>query len=713
MKTAIDGFLERNFPKLKKNINVRIIPGETEYYCLNCKNGVLDVEASTVIAACTGIYDYLKKYCRVQLSWCSNTQINITAFTDFEGELSREIEQKFRVYMNYCTLNYTMSWWDFSRWEREIDFMAMNGINMPLAVIGTEAVWYETWLELGFTEEESLSTVTGPGFWAWQLMTNIEGYLPPKDKKYVYERLELGRKILARCLEMGMQPIQQGFSGHVPMLMKKKFPDVTIYEQQGWCLYPKTAQLDPTDDFFKKVGTTYLRKMDELFGNHHYIACDPFHEGTPPKDTKEYLSAVGRAIDRMLFEFDPESIWVMQGWTPRKEIVLAVPKERLLILDLDSDRTAKEYKWVHDYGYNIVTGMLHNFGGKNAMQGHLKDHCKNNYYRLKEKGISVVGTGMFMEGIEQNPVIYDLQFNMLTADKPVEFDKWLEDYIERRYGTINDTLRKVWSILLETCYRTEGYEENRVGSCLASRPQLLPIMTGPCCYTEVYYDTKKFEEAVKLFITLSDELGGTDAYQYDLCDMLRQAMSNRFYDNQKLFRATYKKLKKNKAKLREIADTQLELLLDLDSLLSCRSEMSLSRWINDAHRLAADDEERKYFDLHARTQITLWGNIDGNTTHLFDYAWKEWSGLIKEYYYPRWQMFYDYVITTLEKHRRPRLAKHQAWLQRSTYRKYPIGKKLDEFELNWIKQYSEYPPAQNSDVTGPAMRLIEKYNIGK
>ena len=53
-------------------------------------------------------------------------------------------------------------------------------------------------------------------------MTNIEGYLPPKDKSYVYERLELGKKILARVLEFGMLPIQQGFSGHVPMLLREK-----------------------------------------------------------------------------------------------------------------------------------------------------------------------------------------------------------------------------------------------------------------------------------------------------------------------------------------------------------------------------------------------------------------------------------------------------------------------------------------------------------
>ena len=152
--------------------------------------------------------------------------------------------------MNYCTLDYSMCWWDFDRWEKEIDFMAMNGINMPLAVIGTEAVWYKTLLEYGFTKREALDWISGPAFWAWQLMTNIEGYLPPQNESYVYHRAQLGKRILERFKEFGMYPIQQGFSGHVPMLLKSKFPKAKILNQTGWNNFDDTAQLDPVDPLF-------------------------------------------------------------------------------------------------------------------------------------------------------------------------------------------------------------------------------------------------------------------------------------------------------------------------------------------------------------------------------------------------------------------------------------------------------------------------------
>ena len=44
---------------------------------------------------------------------------------------------------NYCTFNYSASWWNWERWEQEIDFMALNGINMPLSIVGLEGVWYD------------------------------------------------------------------------------------------------------------------------------------------------------------------------------------------------------------------------------------------------------------------------------------------------------------------------------------------------------------------------------------------------------------------------------------------------------------------------------------------------------------------------------------------------------------------------------------------
>lgn len=705
MDSVIQGFLARNLPQFADRIFITLTGGG-DAYTVRTENSCVYISAGNYVAAFSGLYSYLKKYCRVQLSWCGNREIKIDDLVMFEGEMTKKIEQKYRVYMNYCTLDYSMCWWGFERWEKEIDFMAMNGINMPLCVVGTEAVWYETLLQFGFSEKEALSTISGPAFWAWHLMTNIESYQPPQDIKYVNERMALGKKITERYLEFGMQPIQQGFSGHVPMLLKKKYPRAKILPKSGWCGFSNTAQLDPIDPLFHQFGTAYLQNLERLFGNHHFLACDPFHEGTPPKPWPHYLRAVGKAINRLYAEFDKGSVWVMQSWSLRKHIVKAVPKDRLLILDLNSTRTpANRNLW----GYPVVAGMLHNFGGKNAMQGMLRLHCQNVYKKLKDGGANVVGSGMFMEGIEQNPVIYDLQFELLTATESIDWSAWLNDYIARRYKGFDNALRKAWELMLETCYSDSGYKENMVGSTLAARPQMMPKMCGACCETQIWYDTKKLEKALSLFASVSEKFSGSDGYQYDLCDLTRQVLSNRFHDRQMEYQKAYKA--KQTEAVKQIAAEQLDLMLDVDALLSHRSELCLARWICDSHDLATDDAERSYFDFNARTLITLWGDITSDVTYLYDYAWREWHGLIKEYYYVRWQKFYKDSISALESGKKFDILDCDTYGSRAKYRDSEFGRTLNEFERAWGKTYSEYARPHDSDVIGCAAALIAKWKI--
>lgn len=44
---------------------------------------------------------------------------------------------------------------------------------------------------------------------------------------------------------------------------------------------PVTYQIDPLDKNFRKFGMALLEKQRQLFGAHHYYACDPFHENKP------------------------------------------------------------------------------------------------------------------------------------------------------------------------------------------------------------------------------------------------------------------------------------------------------------------------------------------------------------------------------------------------------------------------------------------------
>ena len=60
-----------------------------------------------------------------------------------------------------------MAWWDWARWERELDWAALNGINMPLAFLGQEYVFREVLRDLGLGEAELADFFSGPAVLPW------------------------------------------------------------------------------------------------------------------------------------------------------------------------------------------------------------------------------------------------------------------------------------------------------------------------------------------------------------------------------------------------------------------------------------------------------------------------------------------------------------------------------------------------------------------
>lgn len=293
--------------------------------------------------------------------------------------------------MNYCTFSYSARWWDWERWEREIDYMAMRGINMPLSIVGYEAVLFYTLRDLGYTDDGALNFISGPAYLPWQLMGNLDSYFSLTDKAYVDKRLELGKKIIDRELELGMTPIQQGCSGQVPSTILRVLPHTNAYNVPSWCGFPVTYQIDPLDKNFRKFGMALLEKQRQLFGAHHYYACDPFHENKPPIKGDKYLQNVGKAISEMYTAFDSQAVWVMQAWSLREPIVKAVDKDKLLILDIDGSKCEKTDGF---WGYNFISGTLNNFGDRNTLHGSI-DALAENKFMEERKNIRILSARGF------------------------------------------------------------------------------------------------------------------------------------------------------------------------------------------------------------------------------------------------------------------------------------------------------------------------------
>lgn len=688
----------RNTPEIADIFELRTvdcIDGKNTYQVF-CENEKIVICGDCTISQAMGYYDYLKTYCGVNFSHCGNTSFTVTKAPLFDGKLEKVIPQKKRAYMNYCTFGYSFAFWKWEDWEREIDFMAMNGINMPLSVVGTEAVWYYTMRDFKYSETGALQFLSGPGFWPWQLMTNITGYFSLTDVKYIESRLELGKKIIDREVELGMTPIQQGFTGTVPQSITKLFNKVKLRLIPSWCNFPITYQLDPTDPIFKRFGKALLEKQRQLFGAYHYYACDPFHENEPSIKTRDYLFKVGYTIDQMYKEFDSESVWVMQSWSLREQIVKAVPKERLLILDIDGSKHSKTDEF---WGYDYILGNLHNFGDRNTLHGSIKALADNAFVTNNVE--NCIGTGLFMEGIFQNPLYYDLAFRMLTEPAAIDLDEWLKDYAYRRYGSREKCLADAMLMLKESCY-SEKCVGRETGSVICARPATELRHTAPNDHKELRYSNSDLFKALGLL--LSAENATKDGYIFDVCDLTRQTLSNHaglLYD-----RVMEGYTNKDVKTFEISANAFMKICEELDALLQTRPELTLYQHLKQAGDLALCDKDKQNFELNLLTQITVWGPMLNSVN--YDYAWKEWGGLISTYYAKRWQSFFEYLALQFPKRKRFSSTTRKQHCERNIYRGNNFYKSYADFEKKWLSTADPEPPTDKNTLE-EARKLYNKY----
>ena len=179
------------------------------------------------------------------------------------------------------------------QWEQFIDWMALNGVNMPLAITGQEAVWQAVGKRFGMTDAELGAFLPGPPYLPFCWMGCLDGRGGPLPSDWIPKHIELEQRILARERELGMTPVLQGFTGHLPKAIADKFPGTNV-QKIHWFGFD-TWMLDPTDPLFQRLGTAWIEEQTRLFGTNHLYAADSFIEMTPPSGEREYLSKIGAA----------------------------------------------------------------------------------------------------------------------------------------------------------------------------------------------------------------------------------------------------------------------------------------------------------------------------------------------------------------------------------------------------------------------------------
>lgn len=630
--------------------------GATPQFTIACDGKRVEVTGSDNTAIAAGINWYLQHYAGISISWSCPTAKLPARLPKCAPETHRA-SVDWRYYLNFCTLSYSMAFWDWDRWQQELDWMALHGINMPLAITGMECVWRRVLEGYGYASLSDVNSfVCGSGYYAWFFMNNLTAWGGPQPEHWYQRQQQLAQRIFSRMAELDMHPVVPGYVGMVPRdFLSKASADAVrgwqaadVVDGGQWNRFARPAFVNNTERL-KEFGTRYYAAFQQLYGHccpTHFYAIDPFHEGGVPRGVTSAEASI-TAMWEALTAFDPQAVWVAQHWqqNPLAQLTQSIPRGRLIILDLHGDEQADtvcggNHTAADGTPHDWVWGQVSNFGGNVGLFGRMDNLIRGFYGARRNKASNrLVGIGALPEGIENNAMLYDLLYALPWTNTDYTRPSWLADYVQMRYGLrptdkAYGPMLAAWQRLGAGIYNCpEPRQQGTTESVLMMRPSLTPRTVSSWAHSSWYWDMAELRTALAEMLSVSKALKRNENYRYDIVDVTRQALAD--YGKTLLDQIRERRDQRD-------MDRFLQLILDQDRLVGTRAELRLGRWTEAARALGSSASEQDLYEWNARMLLTTWGEeaqCDGGRLH--DYANREWQGLLAAYYYPRWKAFFQ------------------------------------------------------------------------
>ena len=690
--------IERTIGEKSSHFITRIIPeqyGEQDFFRISTselhgKQKIL-LEGNNGVSIASAFNYYMENLCHCQVTWCG-TNLNLPETLPLPvGVIEKKTIHKYRYYLNYCTFNYSMSWWDEERWQKEIDFMAMKGINAPLALTGQCSIWQRVYKKLGFSDDDLRPFFCAPTHFSWFWMGNLDGWGGPLPQSFIDKHEKLQKYILRQERRLGMTPILPAFTGHVPPTFQNLFPDSQV-KKTKWVNFDEVCILDPNDSLFNIIGELFMREQDKVYGNNHLYSADTFNENIPPTNDSLYLSKMGRKVYESMSAYDKDAIWIMQGWmfyysrdfwqeNETKALLSGIPKDKMIILDLWSERYPVWKMNESYYGKNWIWCMLHNFGQNNTFNGNI--HNVAIEPSIASKDTNMVGIGLTMEGINQMPAIYSLMLENVWNNDSIDIDSFMSRYLRNRYGDDSYLCEDAWKILNNSVF-DQNISGGGFESILTARPTLTP---SPRRVNDKHMNkyVKPLNSAWLKMIDAcktSKSICSYDGFKYDLVDVTRQVLAE--YAN-----IVHYSMTSDSTTFLKDKETFLELFDDMDRLLATRKEFLLGRWLEDAKQYATSEHELKQYEHNARNLVTLWGNSDCN---IHDYSCRHWAGLMRDFYKKRWETLLNNSLAI------------DNMLDPEEY-----NESIKQWEWEWSMKQDSFPTTPTEDEIKVCLDIYSKY----
>lgn len=650
---------------------------ENDWFRTYVKGGVLHIEGNSNLALCRGFYEFVKDngwgiYC-----WNGSRCDLPETFGDCT---TKKVVSPFRYhyYMNVCTFGYSTPYWDWERWEKEIDWMALHGINMPLALVANEAISLRVWKRLGLTEEEINDYFTGPAHLPWMRMGNISHHDGPLTSAWHEQQVELQHKILERMRELGMNPICPAFAGFVPKSMTRLYPDLKLAETT-WGSRFKNWMVDPKDPLFFEIGKMFIEEWEKEFGKCDFYLADSFNEMEipfPPVGTEEryeMLRLYGDRLYQSIRAGNKDAVWVMQGWMfgysrdiwePKtlEALLENVPDDKIILLDLAANYN--RYVWNNECNWDFYKGFFNttwiysvipNMGGKSTVSGCLDFFANNHLVPLNSPNRGqLCGHGLAPEGIESNEMAFELITDAGWRNYETDVTEWLDNYTRCRYGISDTTTARIWNEMRKSVYANYVSHPRfnwmyRPGSIRNGS-----VNVNSHLYTAVQTMLEWGKDKPQNILMKSDIIEWSVLYAGQKMELLVNKVQDALYEGDREGAEYYFGLFR-------------ELGLKADRLMLSHPNHRAEKWVEYARNAGTTEAEKDHYEMNAKRIITVWGPpVD-------DYSSRGWSGVLRDYYIPRWEQWFAMRLKGI----------------------YPD---LTDWELNWVENsrgFSEAVPYED------------------
>ncbi len=631
--TSATGLLSRLLgPAAVPLFKLEAIPADSatglDVFEMDASGSQVVLRGNTGVALSTALNNYLKYTLNASVSWGregSGVLVALPPSLPLPPPSRTVMPMKWRYSWNVCTAGYSFVWYSAEQWRWMIDWMALQGVNLPLAFNGQEKVIYDVFLSLGLTEQEIWAYFSGPAFLPWNRLGNIQGWgalyseLSGLDEGWMDAQYELQVGIVAAMRELGMTPVLPGFAGHVPQGMQRVLPNAHFTHSETWFGFNSTfgsvLLLEPTDPAYVTLGAAINKAILAAFGDPSgveipHLNADAFNEMKPNNSSMGYLKLCNSNMYASMTAADPRAVYVMQGWLflkgfwtyERTQAFLSgVPIGGMLILDLYSDGAPQWSKYDSYFGHNWIWNSLIVFGGRRGIYGTL-DSLASSPYADRNKSASLVGVGVTPEAIDMSQPMFDVTLEAGWRSAPPEPQGWLQQYAVRRYGGQSALMEQATALLYASAYQNFGIDESIIedfpGSSSGSRNT---NATGILAALRLYINAFS-----------SGELDATTGpASYDLTDLTRQVLCNLFSDLYGVWVNRVGTPSPSVAQLRPIADALLGIIADIDDTNAGDKNFLLGTWLADAAAWGFNSSQVANRLFNARNQITLWGPRGG------------------------------------------------------------------------------------------------------